>query len=301
MLAPLFPAGHRGSGRPAQLQVHPVRRHPVRPGVAGDGGRGRGPVQRQHRRFLLHGFSGGGQFVHRFGYLHADRLAGLSIGAPGRITYLDPDRPWWIGKRRLFADQFGDPPRVRGAAPRYRYRWWSAPRTWRSGRSTTRATSNWMDGADAYGVTRIERLEALRGQLHRARDRGPVRSRPRRRPRTDAGARTGQGLLRHDPAGRHHHETPVHPRCCAASDRWVCGQREHQCEHRDLSPGQAAVDPRAGQPLVAAGTPGPAGSRTRSASARITSQKATVTNVAQRRRGDRAGPVRQAQRESATS
>jgi poly(3-hydroxybutyrate) depolymerase len=39
-------------------------------------------------RFLLHGFSGGGQFVHRFFYLHPKRLMGVSIGAPGRITYL---------------------------------------------------------------------------------------------------------------------------------------------------------------------------------------------------------------------
>jgi len=35
-------------------------------------------------RFCLHGFSGGGQFTHRFLYLHPDRLAAASIGAPGR-------------------------------------------------------------------------------------------------------------------------------------------------------------------------------------------------------------------------
>jgi poly(3-hydroxybutyrate) depolymerase len=42
-----------------------------------------------HSQFLLHGFSGGGQFVHRFYYLHPDRLLGVSIGAPGRLTLLD--------------------------------------------------------------------------------------------------------------------------------------------------------------------------------------------------------------------
>jgi pimeloyl-ACP methyl ester carboxylesterase len=39
--------------------------------------------------FLLWGFSGGGQFVHRFAYLHPERLLGVAIGAPGTITLLD--------------------------------------------------------------------------------------------------------------------------------------------------------------------------------------------------------------------
>ena len=46
------------------------------------------------RRFLMFGFSAGGQFVHRFAYLHPDRLAALSVGAPGRITRPDPSVPW---------------------------------------------------------------------------------------------------------------------------------------------------------------------------------------------------------------
>jgi poly(3-hydroxybutyrate) depolymerase len=44
-------------------------------------------------RFLLFGFSGGGQFAHRFALLHPGRLLGVSIGAPGRVTLLD-DAPW---------------------------------------------------------------------------------------------------------------------------------------------------------------------------------------------------------------
>ncbi|MFD1413277.1 hypothetical protein [Oceanobacillus jeddahense] len=48
-------------------------------------------------KFLLHGFSGGGQFSHRFFYLHPDRLLGVSIGAPGNITLLDSYKPWYIG------------------------------------------------------------------------------------------------------------------------------------------------------------------------------------------------------------
>jgi poly(3-hydroxybutyrate) depolymerase len=45
-------------------------------------------------RFFLFGFSAGGQFVHRFAYLHPDRLAALSAGAPGRITRPDPVLAW---------------------------------------------------------------------------------------------------------------------------------------------------------------------------------------------------------------
>ncbi|CZR69996.1 uncharacterized protein PAC_19897 [Phialocephala subalpina] len=44
----------------------------------------------QCEKFLLYGFSGGGQFVHRFAYLHPGNLCGLAIGAPGTITLPDP-------------------------------------------------------------------------------------------------------------------------------------------------------------------------------------------------------------------
>lgn len=52
-------------------------------------------------RFHLNGFSGGGQFAHRFFYLHPQRLASVSIGAPGMVTRLDSERDWWAGTRDL--------------------------------------------------------------------------------------------------------------------------------------------------------------------------------------------------------
>ena len=48
-------------------------------------------------RLALFGYSGGGQFAHRFAYLHADKLAALSIGAPGKVTLMDQSLPWWRG------------------------------------------------------------------------------------------------------------------------------------------------------------------------------------------------------------
>lgn len=66
-------------------------------------------------RFYLHGFSGGGQFALRFYCLHAERLAGVSVGAPGSITRLDPALPWPAGIADV-AEKFGVTPRL--GAPR---------------------------------------------------------------------------------------------------------------------------------------------------------------------------------------
>ena len=59
-------------------------------------------------RFLLSGFSGGGQFAHRFFYLHPERLLAASIGAPGIITRIDPERDYWLGTRN-WESLFGRP------------------------------------------------------------------------------------------------------------------------------------------------------------------------------------------------
>ncbi|MCX4689565.1 alpha/beta hydrolase [Kitasatospora purpeofusca] len=57
-------------------------------------------------RFLLHGYSGGGQFALRFSYLHPERLVGVSVGAPSSITRLDPALPWPAGIADV-AEKFG--------------------------------------------------------------------------------------------------------------------------------------------------------------------------------------------------
>ncbi len=59
-------------------------------------------------RFLLFGYSGGGHFVHRFLYIHPERLLGVSIGAPGSVTLLDEQQDWWVGVRN-FEQMFGKP------------------------------------------------------------------------------------------------------------------------------------------------------------------------------------------------
>jgi pimeloyl-ACP methyl ester carboxylesterase len=46
---------------------------------------------------LLCGHSGGGQFAHRFLYLHPERLAAVAVSAPGSVTVLDQSLTWPAG------------------------------------------------------------------------------------------------------------------------------------------------------------------------------------------------------------
>ncbi|MFF1607583.1 alpha/beta hydrolase [Amycolatopsis sp. NPDC058278] len=45
-------------------------------------------------KVLLSGHSGGGQFAHRFLYLHPDRVSTVAVSAPGRVTPLDDTLAW---------------------------------------------------------------------------------------------------------------------------------------------------------------------------------------------------------------
>lgn len=51
----------------------------------------------QTERFAIHGYSAGGQCVHRFLLVHPDRISAASVGAPGSITLPDESRPWPAG------------------------------------------------------------------------------------------------------------------------------------------------------------------------------------------------------------
>ena len=159
VLAPIFPAG---IDDPEDLHnykfidYHGIRFDRVLLGMV-DEITARYPVDGS--RFLLHGFSGGGQFTHRFLYLHPDRLAAASIGAPGRITRLDDTQPWWLGTGG-FADHFGteiDYDALR-RVPVHMVVGARDTDTWEI---TNPGGTNWMDGAEKTGRTRVERLRTL--------------------------------------------------------------------------------------------------------------------------------------------
>lgn len=50
-------------------------------------------------RFSLFGFSGGGQFVHRYAIAHPDRVAGYVVGSAGWYTFPDAQRRYPYGLR----------------------------------------------------------------------------------------------------------------------------------------------------------------------------------------------------------
>lgn len=116
-------------------------------------------------RFLLHGFSGGGHFAHRFFYFHPDRLLGVSIGAPGIITYLDTTKPWYVGVGDL-EQQFGVALQLEQMrrVPVQMVIGSEDIDTWEI---NVKDSSLWMEGLDAFGRTRLERLRALRDNYER--------------------------------------------------------------------------------------------------------------------------------------
>ena len=118
-------------------------------------------------RFLLHGFSGGGQFVHRFFYLHPERLMAVSIGAPGAVTLLDREQDWWCGVRD-FESQFGQVLDY-GMLRRVAVQMVIGAKDTRERQVQIRPASPlWMEGANAPGRNRRERLRALRASFRRA-------------------------------------------------------------------------------------------------------------------------------------
>ncbi|KAG0650817.1 hypothetical protein D0Z07_2675 [Hyphodiscus hymeniophilus] len=64
-------------------------------------------------KFLLSGFSGGGQFVHRFLYIHPERVLCATVGAPGRVTRLDKALNWPQGIADV-GEVFGEELRATG-------------------------------------------------------------------------------------------------------------------------------------------------------------------------------------------
>ena len=97
VLAPLFPAGMPGKD---DIENYAYLRHG---GIPYDTillrmiEEAKQHIPVNSKTFLLHGFSAGGQFVHRFFYLYPEWLKAVSIGAPGRITLPDNSLPWIEG------------------------------------------------------------------------------------------------------------------------------------------------------------------------------------------------------------
>ena len=115
-------------------------------------------------RFSLFGFSGGGHFAHRFFYLHPERLAAVSVGAPGMVTLLDFDLDFWPGVRD-FETVFGKPLDV-AAMRRTAIQLvvgGDDTDTWEI--SVNPGDPSWMEGADRAGANRQDRIWALKASF----------------------------------------------------------------------------------------------------------------------------------------
>ncbi|XUX19546.1 alpha/beta hydrolase (plasmid) [Shinella yambaruensis] len=110
-------------------------------------------------KVLMHGFSGGAQFAHRFFYLHPSRLRAVSVGAPGTVTLPD-QRDWWVGVKGM-EEIFGRPLDV--AAMRdvavqlvigdQDIETWDV--------TVGPQSPFWMEGINDSGETRVDRLRSL--------------------------------------------------------------------------------------------------------------------------------------------
>lgn len=163
VLAPLFPAGIT---EPGELSSYKLLRHGgidydlILLDMVAE------VVERYRLKpdmgFLLHGFSGGSHFAHRFLYLHPERLAGVSIGAPGIVTVIDFEHDYWVGLRD-FEARFGKPFDL-DAARRVPVQFVIGAEdkeTWEI--RLTPEDRWWMRGAERLAeANRLERMAALR-------------------------------------------------------------------------------------------------------------------------------------------
>ena len=120
-----------------------------------------GKYRLESRKFLLYGFSGGGQFAHRMFILYPHHLRAVSIGAPGKVTRIDAGRNWWIGTADI-RQQFGVEVDVAAMrrVPVQMVIGGQDTETWEI--TVDQQSQWWMQGANDAGVTRLDRIAALK-------------------------------------------------------------------------------------------------------------------------------------------
>ncbi|QDY70356.1 alpha/beta hydrolase [Qingshengfaniella alkalisoli] len=118
----------------------------------------------QTNRVLMYGFSGGGQFAHRFLLRHPDRLRGISIAAPGTVTLPGDPRGWWVGTGDM-EDVTGaplNPGKIREVPIQLLV---GADDLGPEGMTIGPGSDFWCEGANDAGATRVARLSALEAAL----------------------------------------------------------------------------------------------------------------------------------------
>lgn len=160
VLAPLFPVGIIEPGELSnykRIEFHGIRYDLILLSMVDEVA---AKYRLRDRRFLMYGYSGGGQFCQRFYMLHPLRLRAVSIGAPGVVTLLNADYDWWVGVRDIQHrfDRKIDIEAMRNVAVQTLIGS-EDTQTWEI--TIPRNSKLWMDGADLQGANRLDRIEAL--------------------------------------------------------------------------------------------------------------------------------------------
>lgn len=167
ILCPIFPVNVRGDGARSgykYLEEGDIRYDEILLSMVSEMGEKYG---QDWSKFAIFGYSGGGHFSHRFAILHPEKLWAASIGAPGSVTLLDPDRDWWVGVRDL-AERFGKPFDAAALArvPVHMVVGGADLETWEITHQP--GSAYFMEGANNAGLTRPERLHALQKSFETA-------------------------------------------------------------------------------------------------------------------------------------
>ncbi|EAU47598.1 hypothetical protein [Salipiger bermudensis] len=164
VLCPIFPVNVRGDGARSgykYMEEGDIRYDQVVLSMVGEMAEKYG---QDWSKFAMFGYSGGGHFTHRFTILHPEKLWASSIGAPGSVTLLDPDRDWWVGVRDL-AERFGKPFDAAALAqvPVHMVVGALDLETWEITHKP--GSTYYMEGANDPGETRPERLRSLKASF----------------------------------------------------------------------------------------------------------------------------------------
>lgn len=160
LLAPLFPCGINGEddfNNYKLMRNAGISYDEVLLGMIEEVGQ---VFRLQTEQVLMYGFSGGGQFAHRFLLRHPDRLRGISIAAPGTVTLPGDPRGWWVGTGDMEAS--AGAPFDPGAVARVPIQLLVGAEDTAGGMTICPGSDFWCeDGANDAGATRVARLTAL--------------------------------------------------------------------------------------------------------------------------------------------
>ncbi|PHQ58707.1 MAG: hypothetical protein COC03_08090 [Robiginitomaculum sp.] len=115
-------------------------------------------------QFTLSGYSGGGQFAHRYLYLNPNKLIAVSVGAPGTVSQLDPSLKWWPGTAN-FKELFGHEPNLKAMRGVNIQLIIGENDTETRDVTVSEFSQTWTVGANDAGINRRDRLSTLNNNI----------------------------------------------------------------------------------------------------------------------------------------